>query len=102
MAYGYVIVDMNISDLEAYKQYQAAAPASIQAAGGEYLVRGGQIESVEGDWQPARMAVLRFPSFAQAKAWYEGEMYQLARQKRLGATSHFNLVLVEGVDAPIF
>jgi uncharacterized protein (DUF1330 family) len=48
------------------------------------------------------MAVLRFPSFAQAKAWYEGEMYQQARQKRIGATSHFNLVLVEGVDAPVF
>ena len=102
MAFGYVIVDMNISDMDAYRQYMAAAPASIQAAGGEYLVRGGQIQSVEGDWQPARMAVLRFPSFAQAKAWYEGEMYQQARQKRLGATSHFNLVLVEGVDAPVF
>ena len=102
MAYGYVIVDMNISDMEAYQQYMAAAPASIAAAGGEYLVRGGQLQPMEGDWQPARMAVLRFPSFAQAKAWYEGEMYQQARQKRLSATSHFNLVLVEGVDAPIF
>ena len=102
MAYGYVIVDMNISDMDAYRQYMAAAPASIQAAGGEYLVRGGQLQSMEGDWQPARMAVLRFPSFAQAKAWYEGEMYQQARRKRAGATSHFNLVLVEGVDAPVF
>lgn len=101
MAYGYLIVDMNISDLEQYKQYMAKAPAAVKAAGGEYLVRGGKLESMEGDWQPARMAILRFPSFDAAKQFYDGEMYRQARAKRAGATSYFNMVLVEGVEAPI-
>lgn len=101
MAYGYVIVDMNISDMEQYKKYMAEAPAAIKALGGEYLVRGGKLESLEGTWAPVRMAVLRFPSFEAAKQWYDGEMYTQARAKRVGATSHFNMVLVEGVDAPV-
>lgn len=101
MAYGYLIVDMNISDLEQYKQYMAEAPAAVKAAGGEYLVRGGKLESMEGDWQPARMAILRFPSFDAAKQFYDAEMYRQARAKRAGATSYFNMVLVEGVEAPI-
>ena len=101
MAYGYVIVDMNITDMERYKQYMAAAPATIKDLGGEYLVRGGQQETLEGDWQPARMAVVRFPSYAAAKQWYGGEQYRQAREKRAGATSHFNLVLVEGVETPV-
>ena len=97
----YIIVDMQISDLEQYKQYMAEAPAAVAAAGGEYLVRGGRFETMEGDWQPSRIAMLRFPSFDVAKAFYDGEMYRAARRKRLGATQFFNMVLVEGVAAPV-
>ena len=97
----YLIVEMQISNLEQYQQYMAAAPAAVAAAGGEYLVRGGRHETLEGDWQPARIAMLRFPSFEQAKAFYDSEMYRLARAKRDGATEFFNLILVEGVAAPV-
>ena len=98
----YIIVDMQISDMDQYKQYMAEAPAAVKAAGGEYLVRGGQFEVMEGNWQPARIAMLRFPSFEQAKAFYDGEQYRQARAKRAGATEFFNMVLVEGVSAPVF
>ena len=97
----YLIVEMQISDPEQYKQYMAVAPAAVAAAGGEYLVRGGRHETLEGDWQPARIAMLRFPSFEQAKAFYDSEMYRLARAKRDGATEFFILILVEGVAAPV-
>jgi len=99
MPAGYVIVEMKISDPGRYKEYMAAAPATIAAAGGEYLVRGGRHESLEGDWQPARLAVLRFPSLEQAKAWYAGETYRSARARRAGATEYFNMVVVEGYEA---
>ena len=101
MTAAYIIVDMQITDMEQYKQYMAAAPAAVKAAGGEYLVRGGRFEVMEGHWQPARVAMLRFPSFEQAKAFYDGEMYRAARAKRAGATQFFNMILVEGVAAPI-
>lgn len=101
MAFGYVVVDMQISDLEQYKQYMAAAPAAVAAFGGEYLVRGGRFEVLEGAWQPTRMAMLRFPSYDQAKAFYDAEQYRAARAKRAGATEFFNMVLVEGVAAPV-
>ena len=97
MAAGYIIVDMQISDMEQYKQYMAAAPAAVTAAGGEYLVRGGKFEALEGDWQPGRVAMLKFPSFERAKAFYDSELYRTARAKRKGATDFFNMVLVEGM-----
>ena len=34
MPSAYVIVDMQISDMEQYKKYMVAAPESIKAAGG--------------------------------------------------------------------
>ena len=102
MPAAYVIVDMKISDPEQYKQYMAAAPAVVKAFGGEYLVRGGRHETLEGDWQPHRVAVLRFPSFAQAKAFYEDSDYvRHVKPLRDGATAYFNMVLVEGVDQPV-
>ncbi|MEQ1659322.1 MAG: DUF1330 domain-containing protein, partial [Hylemonella sp.] len=72
MTPAYIIVDMQISDMEQYKQYMAEAPAAVKAASGEYLVRGGRFEVMEGNWQPARVAMLRFPGFEQAKAFYDG------------------------------
>ena len=101
MTPAYIIVDMKVSNPEQYKQYMAAAPAAVAAAGGEYLVRGGKFEVLEGQWQPARIAMLRFPSFDQAKAFYDAEMYRAARAQRAGATEFFNMVLVEGIAAPV-
>lgn len=101
MPAAYLIVEMNITDPERYKEYMARAPQAVKAAGGEYLVRGGRHETLEGDWQPHRVAMLRFPSYEQAKAFYDGELYTTARSFRQGTTEYFNMVLVEGVAAPV-
>ena len=97
MAEAYVVVDMKITDPERYKAYMAAAPAAVAAFGGEYLVRGGRHETLEGDWRPARIAMLRFPSLEQAKAFYDSENYRAARTLRAGTTEYFNMIVVEGV-----
>ena len=96
MAAGYVIVEAKITDMDRFKAYMAAAPATIQAAGGEYLVRGGKLEALEGDWTPVRLTLLRFPGYEAAKAWYDGQAYGAARAKRADCTEYFNMVLVEG------
>ncbi|MES2717347.1 MAG: DUF1330 domain-containing protein [Pseudomonadota bacterium] len=101
MPCAYVIVDMKISDPEQYKQYMAAAPAAVKAFGGEYLVRGGRHAVLEGSWQPTRMAMLRFPSLEAAQSFYDAEQYRAARAQRDGATDFFNMVVVEGVHAPV-
>ena len=101
MPAAYIIVDMQITDMAQYRQYMAEAPPAMAAAGGEYLVRGGRFEALEGQWQPSRVAMLRFPSYEKARAFYDGQMYQAARARRLGATQFFNMVLVEGVPAPV-
>jgi uncharacterized protein (DUF1330 family) len=102
MPAAYLIVTMHVTDPEQYKQYMAEAPAAVKAAGGEYLVRGGRHEMLEGDWHPHRIAMLRFPSYEAAKAFYDdpGE-YARIRKLRAGATEYFNMVLVEGVAAPV-
>jgi uncharacterized protein (DUF1330 family) len=101
MPVAYLIVESQITDPEAFKAYMAAAPAIAKAFGGEYLARGGKMAVLEGDWAPPRLTVLRYPSFEQAQAMYNSPEYVHARSLRHGATACFNMVLVEGVDAPV-
>ena len=100
MPAAYLIVESKVTDPEAFKRYMAAAPEVVKAFGGEYLVRGGRSEVLEGDWQPPRLTVLRYPSFEAARAMYDSPGYVAARALRHGTTACFNMVLVEGVDAP--
>jgi uncharacterized protein (DUF1330 family) len=95
----YLVVTMHITDPDRYKEYMAKAPACVKAFGGEYIVRGGKQETLEGGWQPKRMALLKFPSYEKAKAFYEDGPYKEVRKLREGATEYFNMVLVEGVES---
>ena len=97
MPYAYLVVTMKVNDMEQYKKYMAEAPASVAAFGGEYIARGGRHEALEGDWMPARLALLRFPSYEKAKAFYDDAQYTKTRELRKGTTEYFNMVLVEGV-----
>jgi uncharacterized protein (DUF1330 family) len=101
MPAAYLIVESQITDAEAFKAYMAAAPAVVKAFGAEYLVRGGKMAVLEGNWTPPRLTVIRYSSFEQAQAMYDSPAYLQARAMRAGATALFNMVLVEGVDAPV-
>ena len=101
MPVAYILVESKISDPEQFKKYMAAAPEVVKAFGGEYLVRGGRMDVLEGTWQPTRLTVLRYPSFEAAKAMYDSPAYVQVRALRAGAAAVFNMVLVEGVDAPV-
>ena len=101
MAEAYVFVTMKVTDMDKYQEYMDAAPAAVKAFGGEHVVRGGRYETLEGEFAPARIAIVRFPSYERARAWYDSEAYRAARAKRAGATEYFNLTLVEGVAAPV-
>jgi uncharacterized protein (DUF1330 family) len=101
MPAAYIVVEMHITDPEQYKLYMAEAPDAVKAFGGEYLVRGGRHETMEGDWRPHRVAILRFPSYDAAKAFYDDAHYTRIRAKRAHATEYFNMILVEGVPAPV-
>jgi uncharacterized protein (DUF1330 family) len=93
----YVIGETDITDPERYEQYKAASSAAIAAGGGRFLVRGGELVVLEGDWQPTRLVILEFADLAAAKRWYESEVYQEAKALREGA-AHVRVIAVQGVD----
>ena len=92
----YVVVEVEITDPERFKDYQAMVPATIAAFGGKYLVRGGEVETLEGSWNPSRVVVLEFESVEQAKRWWDSDEYREARDLRQ-ATADTKMIVVQGV-----
>lgn len=92
---GYVIAQMSVTDPEAFADYPGQAGPTVAAFGGRYVVRGGTIDSIEGDWEPGRVVIIEFNSVAQAKAWYDSQMYEEAKALRIRSTIS-SLMIVEG------
>ena len=91
----YVIVEVEVTDPERYREYMAASPGAVAAGGGRFVARGGETVTLEGDWDPARIVVLEFPDLETAKRWYDSEEYRAARQLREGAAV-FRAIAVAG------
>ena len=72
-------------------------PLSRLRRGGRYLVRGGELAVLEGDWRPSRLVVLEFEDLAAARSWYASARYQEAKGLREGA-ARLRMVAVQGVD----
>ena len=91
-----IIVEVEVLDKARYETYKEMVPPSLAAYGGKFLVRGGQVETLEGEWSPKRLVVVEFPSMSQAKAWWESEEYSEAKALRQ-ATAHTKMILAEGI-----
>ena len=40
----YIVVEVEVHDLERYEKYKSMVPPSLAAYGGRFLVRGGKVE----------------------------------------------------------
>jgi uncharacterized protein (DUF1330 family) len=92
----YVIVEIDIVDPAGYEEYKQLASATVEKYGGKYVVRGGAAETLEGDWTPKRIVVLKFESTQRAKEWLNCEEYREPRKMR-HRTARTRMIVVEGV-----
>lgn len=92
----YVIGDVRAAwDAEALGEYRRRNTDAVARHGGRFIVRGGEIELLEGEWDTRRVIVIEFPDMAAARGWYESEDYAPLKTLRQSA-SDTNIILVEG------
>ena len=94
---GYVIARVNVTDPDQYAKYRAATPAAVAAFGGQFIVRGGDMETLEGPEESNRVVVIKFETMDKAREFYNSEIYQAAKSLRDGAADG-QLVLLDGSD----
>ncbi len=95
MPSSYLLANVDVTDPQQYEQYKKLSSIAMQAHGAEVCVRGGRTEVLEGDWNPGRLVILKFPSLEKAKAFYASPEYEAARKARQGAAV-MRMVLIEG------
>lgn len=94
----YIIVQVDVTDPDAFETYRAQVPATLEPYGGEFIVRGGDMEILAGEWAVPRVVVLKFPDMDSAKAWHASPEYEgpMALRK---ASANVNMIVVDGLDA---
>jgi len=94
----YMLVEIDeILDADTYAEYRKRVATTVYKYGGRYVVRGGSILALSGDWNPARMIILEFPTMERLLEWNASDDYQEVAPLRLRATRG-RAIAVQGYD----
>ena len=91
----YVVAHIETKNIKNMKKYREKVFSIVEKYGGKYLVRGGEMESLEGNFFQHRLVIIEFPNMKFAKNFYESEQYAPLLQLRL-ASGISNLAIVKG------
>ncbi len=86
MMAAYLIARITVTDPERYEDYTKPSPAALAAYGGGFLCRGGEVSTLEGDEENARIVLLEFPDKESAVKFYHSEQYAEAKKIRQQAS----------------
>jgi uncharacterized protein (DUF1330 family) len=98
---GYVIAEVEkdptkMEDPAAARKYAEEAPKSIAAFDGQYVIRGGKIQTVEGEAPKGYIVVIKFDSLEKARGWYYSPAYEAIKPIRQNSTKS-RILIIEGV-----
>jgi uncharacterized protein (DUF1330 family) len=91
----YMIVEITVKAAPRYAEYIAAARPIVERFGGRYVVRGGPVISLFGDWVPERIIVIEFPSAQRLRECFGSPEYQSIAPLRQESTVS-RAIVVEG------
>jgi uncharacterized protein (DUF1330 family) len=91
----YVVNEIIVTEPTRFQTYSEQVPAILAAYGGEYVVRGGAPDRVDGPEPPQRVVILRFADRAAALAWRNSPEYRAILPIR-EATSTSRVYIVDG------
>ena len=92
----YVIVHDVVTDENVFAEFRNRIAATVEASGGRYIVRGGAVEVIDGDWTPERVVIVEFDDSDGARAWLNSPAYLELRAIRQ-QSAEASVVIVEGV-----
>ena len=92
----YIIAEIEVVDATAYEGYKSAVAPIVAKYSGQYIVRGGQIKTVEGDAPKGRVVVIEFANLAAAQAFLDSDEYRPVADIRHN-TAKSRIMIVEGI-----
>ena len=93
----YLIADFDIRDPEGFESYREGVTTIVAKHGGEFLAVGSELEVVEGNWQPHRLVLLRFPNKQAIRDFFADPGYAEVKAIRV-KTSKTIAVSMDGIE----
>jgi uncharacterized protein (DUF1330 family) len=91
----YLIIEVEPKDRELYAQYVEKVLSIIEKYGGRYLIRGGRVIPLMGDWNPERVILIAFDDIDQIRECFQSREYlEIAPLRERSTTSRS--IIVEG------
>jgi uncharacterized protein (DUF1330 family) len=92
----YILAQLDVHDPEKFELYREKVAPLVQAFGGRYIVRGGEITPLEGKLSAPRLVIIEFEDREAAKRWYFSDEYQEILKLRL-ESANGTAVIVDGI-----
>jgi len=75
----YMIIEIKVMDNELYNRYADKVPEIVKKYGGRYLIRGGKVIPMFGNWNPERIVLIEFETEEQLRnCFYSAEYLKIA------------------------
>ena len=93
MSSGYVIAQIKVTNQEKYKEYVEKVTSIVEKFDGEYLIRNGEYQVVEGESNFPRIVLLKFPSYERAIEWYNSKEYEPVKKIRMDNSDGVQIII---------
>ncbi len=80
----YLIVQIKITREQGWPAYRAAVGPLAQQFGGRHIVRGAEVEVLEGSYDGRRLVIFEFPSTEAIRAFWRSPEYAEVKKLREG------------------
>jgi len=89
----YALFEIDWHDQSKAKEYREKFGPALEKYGGKTLCAGPP-QVIEGDWNPARVVILEFPSSAAFRSWYGSAEYApVLKLRKEGATTRTVIII---------
>jgi uncharacterized protein (DUF1330 family) len=97
----YLVALITVTNQEKFLEYATLSAAAVERYGAKFVIRGSDIEVVEGEMAHSRVVILEFKDKDMAKAFFDSPEYAKAKEVRQEACD-FHAFIVEGVETVRF
>jgi len=93
---GYVIAEVEVTDRTGMQKYGEKVAETLAPFNHHYLVRGHNIQALEGEPPKGGIVVIAFDSAEKAREWYDSPAYEAIKPIRQSSAKS-RIFIVEGV-----
>lgn len=87
---------VNVKDQKKMGKYRSGVLATVDKFRGRYILIGGPMEAVEGNWKLTFPVIIEFPDQILAYQWYDSTEYAALKALRMEA-AEVNAVFMQGI-----